>query len=162
MFSNNLHENDMSSQQLHNQSCVCLQSILSAYISIAPEQGRAGVSGAGWVTEGLMLALGEPCLPVKSSSDTTRTVEARNCPLDFPLRRSWKKPVSRAGSGQEKEMDRGRQKETEWVNRNRKNAKGCWAYSREWLACINRGSPCVILRILHWLYVIELTQVSWA
>lgn len=51
------------SEQLCNQSCVCLASTLSAYISIAPEQGRAGVSGAEWVTEGLMLALSEPSPP---------------------------------------------------------------------------------------------------
>lgn len=110
MFSNHLHENDTSSQQLWNQSCVCLPSTLSAHISVAPERGRAGVSGAEWATEGLMLALTEPSLPAKTSSDTTRTIEARNCPLDFPLRQSWKKLVSHAGSGQEKGMGRGRRK----------------------------------------------------
>lgn len=83
-----MFSNDISSQQLCNQSYVCLQSILSAYINIAPEQVRAGVSGPGWVTEGLMLALSKPSLPVKSSSDTTRTIGARNCPLDIPVRQS--------------------------------------------------------------------------
>ena len=153
-FSNHQHENDTSSQQLCNQSCVCLQSVLSAHISIAPEQGRAGVSGAGWVTEGLMLALSEPSLPVKSSSDTTRTIEAQNCPLDFPLRQSWKKPVSHAGSGQENKTER----ETESVDGQRKNAKGRGAYSGEWLACINPDSDCVILGILYWLMSMSL---SW-
>lgn len=62
-------------------SCQCTLALL---------QSGTGWGGgvAGLVTEGLILALGESSLPVKSSSDTTRTIQARNCPLDFPLKLS--------------------------------------------------------------------------
>lgn len=83
--------------------CLSADSLVSIHYRIALEPGKAGsgawVSGAGWVTEGLMLALS---FPVKSSSDTTRTIEARNCPLDFPFETRLKKSVSHVGAGQEK------------------------------------------------------------
>ena len=68
------------------------------------------------MAEGLMLALSEPSLPVKSTSDTTRTTEAQNCPLDFLFKMRLRKPVSHAASGQLKDVARGRQ--TEGANRN--------------------------------------------
>lgn len=57
-------------------------------------------------------------LPLKSSSDTTRTIEAQNCPLDFTLRQSRKSQsamlevVKRKRDG-ERETERNRTELTE-------------------------------------------------
>lgn len=104
------------SQQLCNQSCVCLASTLSAYISIAPEQGRAGVSGAEWVTEGLMLALSEPSTPVKSSSGTTRTYWSTKLPswlsFETKVKKSHRQPCWKWTRGKIwREGDRSKQNE---------------------------------------------------
>lgn len=63
--------------------------------------GQVRESGTWWVTEGLMLAFCEALLSVKGSSDPTRTIQARNCPLDFPARQSWT-TVSNAWRRQER------------------------------------------------------------
>lgn len=101
-------------------------------------RSRAGVSGAEWVTEGLMLAL--------SSSDTTRTYWSTKLPswLSFEMK---VEKASQPCWNWSRERDG--QKETDWASRKRKNREGCWDYSREWLACINRGSLCVLSGILH-------------
>lgn len=111
-----------------------------ALLQSRAERGWVGQNGweKGWCWHSVSLLSLWKALQTQQEPN-----EAQNCPLDFPLRRKLKKPVSHAGSGQENEMDRGRQKDT--VSITRENVRGCFAYSREPMTCINWRSLCFIL-----------------
>lgn len=127
--------------------------------TLALPQNRAvwGISGVGKVAEGLILALGEPSLAVKSSSDTTRTTEAWNCPLDF----LWNKVKKASRPFYKWSRERDEERERVRLNRNRKNTKRCWAHYRGCLAYINQGSLGVMLGLLLWLMSVSFISLMW-